>query len=194
MSDVVLNTDDMVVVGGPAIIDLSLEVGATGQRGSKIYAGYGHPNDGLSGSITPLIGDLYINAQSTSEEYSFLYQYQAIPNGNPTSQWVHILKLQPTTYAKNDQVEFVDGTAEVIIAANNIVKLTETQSLSEANFNIQCNIINDSPVALSVSLVQYTTIGGILKLTFNINALEYNGTSWENLDGVKSAHILITVV
>lgn len=194
MSDVILNTDDMVVVGGPAIIDLTLDVGATGQRGSKAYAGYGHPNDGLSGSITPLVGDLYINAQSTSDEYSFLYQYQAIPNGNPTSQWVQILKLQPTSYAKNDQVEFVDGTAEVIIAANNIVKLTETQSLSEANFNIQCSIVNDNPVASSISLVQYTTIGGILKLTFNINALEYNGTAWENLDGAKSAHILITVV
>ncbi len=194
MSEVVLNTDDMIVVGGPAIIDLGLEVGATGQRGSQVYAGYGEPNANLSESITPEINDLYINAQSTSEEYSFLYQYQSIPNGNPTSQWVQILKLQPTTYAKNDQAEFVDGVAEIIIAASNIVNLTQTQNLSADNFNIQCNIVNDNPVASSISLVQYTTVSGVLKLKFKVNATEFDGSSWANLDGTKSVHILITVV
>ena len=190
MVDSVVSTDTVVVVGGPSLIDLNLEVGATGARGSQVYSGYGNPNDNPP-NVDIKVNDLYINAQSTSEEYSFLYQYRVTPGG---SQWVQVLKLQPTTYAKIDQAEFVDGQTEIIIAASNIVDLTTNQSLSEANFNIQCNVVSDTPVASSISLIEYTLSGGLLKLKFKVNATTFSEGAWSNLDGTKSVHILITVV
>ena len=190
MSDVLISTDDLIVVGGPAVIDLNLEVGATGARGSQVFSGFGNPNDNPPSSSVN-INDLYINAQSTSEEYSFLYQYRSAVGG---SQWVQVLKLQPTTYAKIDSAEFVDGVAEIIIAANNIVNLTTNQSLTTENFNIQHTIANINPVASAISSVQYTTIGGILKLKFNIVASELSAGEWVSLDGTKPVHIMITVV
>lgn len=183
--ETVISTDTVEIVGGPATINLDLEIGASGERGGKFFAGYGNPND--NPPTGALAKDLYINVQSTSEEYSFLYQYI-------NSNWVQILKLHPATYAKIDNATFDNGLANIIIAANQIVNLTENNNLTASNFNIQCNVINSNPTVASVSSIIYALENGILKLTFDLNAVEFVDGEWSNIDTNKPVHILITVV
>ena len=180
-----ISIDTVEVVGGPATINLDLEVGAAGERGGKFFAGYGNPND--NPPVGALAKDLYINAQSTSDEYSFLYQYV-------NSNWVQLLKLQPTTYAKIDNASFSTGTSHIIIAANKIVSLTGVNNLNAENFNIQCNIVNSNPTVTSISSISYDQIDGIQSLIFDVNAVEFIDGEWSKIGTNKAVHILITVV
>ena len=177
-----ISIDTVEVVGGPATINLDLEVGAAGERGGKFFAGYGNPND--NPPVGALAKDLYINAQSTSDEYSFLYQYV-------NSNWVQLLKLQPTILAKIDDATFDNGLANIMIAANQI---PTSLSLTASNFNIQCNVINSNPTVASISSIVYTLENGILKLTFDVNAVEFIDGEWSKIGTNKAVHILITVV
>jgi hypothetical protein len=61
----VVNTDEITVLGPPASIDLQVDIGPQGERGSLIFAGPGEPTSG-SGSVafineSPKLGDLFIN-------------------------------------------------------------------------------------------------------------------------------------
>ena len=88
-----VNTDEITVLGPPASIDLQIDVGPKGDRGTYIYSGPGIPTG--SGSVAfindaPVIGDLFVNKDQTSADYSSIYQYTAVP-ANP-NQWVKILE------------------------------------------------------------------------------------------------------
>jgi hypothetical protein len=64
--DVVVNTDDLVVLAPPTVIDVGVDFGPQGKRGATFYAGSGDPNDVsvqqiLFGDlIVPVDGDIYI--------------------------------------------------------------------------------------------------------------------------------------
>jgi hypothetical protein len=88
-----VNTDEITVLGPPASIDLQIDVGPQGDRGTYIFSGPGTPTG--SGSVAfindaPIIGDLFVNKDETSSDYSSIYQYTAVP-GNP-NQWIKILE------------------------------------------------------------------------------------------------------
>ena len=80
MPDVLLDNDDITVLGPPEIVELLVDVGATGTRGSQIFVGIGDPNVVEIGQ-TPLLNDLYINA-SPGADYGYLYQYVSQPGEN----------------------------------------------------------------------------------------------------------------
>ena len=46
-AEVLVNTDDITVLGPPAQVNVQLDIGATGNRGSQIFVGTGNPNSGL---------------------------------------------------------------------------------------------------------------------------------------------------
>jgi hypothetical protein len=88
----VLGTDEITVLGPPSTIELQVDLGATGERGSIIYSAAGAPT--LSGSAafineTPKTGDVFIDTSSTTN--LVFYQYLAVP-GNP-NQWTQIVNL-----------------------------------------------------------------------------------------------------
>ena len=92
----VLGTDQITVLGPPSTIELQVDLGATGERGSIIYSAAGAPT--LSGSAafineTPKTGDVFIDTSSTTN--LVFYQYQAVP-GNP-NQWTQIVDLSAIT-------------------------------------------------------------------------------------------------
>jgi len=87
-----VNTDEITVLGPPASIDLQIDVGPQGDRGTYIFSGPGTPTG--SGSVAfindaPIIGDLFINKDETSLDYSSIYQYTAVPASS--NQWIKIL-------------------------------------------------------------------------------------------------------
>ena len=65
MVDVLLNTEDVVVLGPPETIDVLVDIGPQGTRGTKFIVGSGEPNPQTSSGVllgqTLILNDMYIN-------------------------------------------------------------------------------------------------------------------------------------
>lgn len=109
MSEVILSSEEITVTGGPASINVDIDFGPKGQRGSLILYGTKDPNTMASTEFpqTPNALDWYINLDPGSNDYLFLYQY--VSRGGPNT-WYKIFKILPNTYNVNKNVVFGDGT------------------------------------------------------------------------------------
>ena len=112
MVDVLLSNESISVFGGPASIDINVDFGAPGIRGSLIFTGPGKPTDPTVNFPTdPRPQDLYINLLPSDFEYLFLYQYGSI---NGVLSWSKVLRLIPNTAIANIPVIFLDGIARTL--------------------------------------------------------------------------------
>ncbi len=108
--DIVLEEDDLVVLGPPSSIDISVDVGAKGDRGGTVFNGAFDPNtvsltqfNSVYGK-TPVYGDLFLRIDYGTE-YGTFYSYSTVPGGD---QWVPILDLLQTMdlfFQYNDQAQ-----------------------------------------------------------------------------------------
>lgn len=185
MPDVLLDNDDITVLGSPEVVELLTDIGATGTRGSQIFVGLGNPNIIEIGQ-EPKLNDLYINT-SPGADYGYLYQYVSQPGGET---WIEVLELNPTIYSKNFLTTYVNGEASITIPISDIVTSTATPLVAE-NFSVQYNIVNDNPVASSMSIP--ALVGDGEDLVINFKAAEYDGT-WADLDGQVTTHLHITII
>lgn len=185
MPDVLLSNDDITVLGPPETVELLVDIGATGTRGSQVFVGVGDPNVIEIGQ-TPLLNDLYINT-SPGANYGYLYQYVSQPGGDT---WIQVLELNPTIYSKNILTTYSNGDASITIPISDIITSTATPLIAE-NFNVQYSIISDNPIASSISIP--ALIGDGEDLVINFKAVEYDG-SWVDLDGQVTTHLHITIV
>jgi hypothetical protein len=129
--DVLLNTDDIVVFGPPDVVEVLVDIGPSGTRGSQVFVGVGDPNLVEIGQ-TPNLNDLYINT-SPGADYGYLYQYVSEPGGDT---WIQVLKLNPTIYSENHLTTYTAGAASIVIPIADIVTVTGTPLTAE-NFNVQ---------------------------------------------------------
>lgn len=107
--EILLSSEELAVFGGPSSIDLDVDFGPAGARGSLILRGNGKPTDlnvDLPNDIQPF--DLYINENPDDFEYLFLYQYGYV-NGILT--WSKVIRLIPNTALANLPVIFYKGEA-----------------------------------------------------------------------------------
>jgi hypothetical protein len=193
MPDVLLNNEDVTVLGSPETIELLTDFGATGTRGSQVFVGIGNPNV-ISIGQTPLLNDLYINT-SPGADYGYLYQYVSQAGANT---WIEILELNPTIYSKNFLTTYSGGEASITIPVSDIVTLTATPLVAE-NFSVQYSIVNDNPVAASMSIP--ALVGDGEDLVINFKAVEHRTDvdsgpygDWAVLEGQVTTHLLITIV
>lgn len=195
-TEIVVSTDDLTVLAPPDTVELLLDFGPTGQRGSQIFSGIGEPADFTSGGQIfgqdLYINDYYINAAPGSD-YSYLYQYRTGAGGSANA-WFKLIKMNPTIYSSINDIYFTDGDGTIEIPIANITSISAS-SLSASNFSVQYSLVNSNPVASSISSM---SISGT-DLVINFKAAEFDGSSWSNLDsGVSpipfSAHMFITVV
>ena len=186
MPDVVLNNDDVTVLAPPSIIEVLVDIGPQGTRGSQFFVGVGNPNS-VSIGQTPNLNDLYINT-SPGGELGYLYQYRSEPGGNV---WVEVLDIYPSVYSENAQVTFESGTSEVIIPVADIVTVTGTPLVSE-NFSVQYSIAHTNPVASAMQIPALVGAGN--NLVINLEAVEYAGGTWSALDESVTIHFNITIV
>jgi hypothetical protein len=193
MAEVILSTESLTVLGGPATVDLEVDFGPEGDRGSYIFVGEGDPNSPSTViGQDPAVFDLYINLDaSDNENYLAMYQYQNVDGSNT---WTKLLKLIPNTYSTNNTGTFVDGERLINIPVINVVPLDQVANISAANFNIQYNILNNNPVSSSLSVGELVSQDDIVILPLTIKALEYADGAWSNLSGQKTVHLFITVV
>lgn len=195
MSEVLLTSDDITVLGGPSQISVDVDFGPDGQRGSQIFVGIGNPN--LQTTVIgqdPQIFDMYINIDSVdSEDYLFQYQYQNVSGINT---WVRLFRLMPNNYSFNSVRTFTDGEITINVPLINVVPLSSIANYSAEDFNIQYNITGGgSPISSSMTISSIVELpGGQFSLPITINAIEYDGTAWSNLSGERTVHMLINVV
>jgi hypothetical protein len=186
MPDVVLSNDDLTVLSGPEVIELLVDIGPTGTRGSKVFVGIGNPNSATIS--TKILNDLYINSAPGSD-YGYLYQYVSEPGGDT---WVEVLRLNPTIYSKLHTVNFVSGTSAYAGGGSVVIPITNISTalgLTAANFNVQYSIQNTKPLASSLSSIN---ISGT-NLVINLEASEYDET-WGPFDAEVSVHIFVSVM
>jgi hypothetical protein len=186
MPEVLLSNDDITVLGPPPIIEVLVDIGPKGTRGSQFFVGVGNPNV-VSIGQTPNLNDLYINA-SPGEEQGYLYQYQASPGGN---SWVQVLNIYPTSFSINYDVTFESGSAEVVIPIDDIITVTGTPLTAE-NFSVQYSIAHTSPVSSSMQIPPLVGLGD--NLVINLEAVEYVSSAWSALDEPVTVHFNITIV
>jgi len=191
MVDVLLNTEDVVVLGPPESVDVLIDIGPQGTRGSKIIVGSGEPNAQTSSGIllgtTLILNDIYINT-SPGANYGYMYQYLSQPGGNT---WVEVLKVSPAIYPAIETVAFSSGNGSVTIPISNIVTVSGSP-LTASNFNIQYQIEGANPIASSLEVPALAGAG--TNLVINLHATQYSGGSWSALTGNKIVHLFISIV
>lgn len=185
--DVLVQTDDLVVLGPPASIDVSLDIGPQGQRGSLFFVGSGNPN--VSGVLpsgqTFLVGDAFINA-STASNYGWLYFYVSTPTGNT---WVPALRLQPSLYSSEIGTLFnSNGEATITIPTSSIAPDSTISDVEK--YIVQITPVNSNPIALSIT--SKTILGPNINVF--VKAIKYNGSTWSNLSGVVDLQVTISMV
>ena len=193
MADVVLTTDELLVLSGPSSINVEVDFGPEGERGSLFFVSVGNPNTALTGQ-TPKAKDLCVNILKTDNEYSYVYQYNS--DGANGFQWYPIIKLSPLQYNKIMTGTFVSGSKVFNIPVNYIVDEETSQTLTSANFNITYSIPNENPIASSIEIGSFTNDPGtgLQVIPVTVNAIEYASSTWQNLTGVKTVHFVISIV
>lgn len=192
MAEVLLSSDDLTVLGGPAEISLDVDFGPEGERGSLIFYGDGKPDTFTPPEAIELkVYDTYINVSPIDDEYQFVYQYLPEIGGN--FNWIKVLKLSSSIYSYNETVTF-DSNGALVGTINidlfNFVPEDLIGTYSAENFNVQVNVLNQNPVSLGIS------VGDIVQeqvLPISLNAVEYVSGSWQPLAGSKTAHVLVTI-
>ena len=192
MTDIVLSTDDLTILGGPQSINVDIDFGPQGDRGSYIFLSLnGNPNDHDIGGKTPQPYDLSINMKETDDEYLYMYQYA---DQGGTNVWVKLFRLIPDTYGFTNTKTFINGSVNVNIPVINIVPAERIGTITANNFNIQHSILGTNPISSSVSVGALVTDNDILTLPLTIKAIEYSEDNWLNLTGSHTIHFLITVI
>lgn len=186
MPTVVFTNDDVTVLAPPPVVEVLVDIGPQGVRGSQFFVGVGNPNSVDIGQTVNL-NDLYINT-SPGGELGYLYQYVSEPGGDT---WVQVLDIYPSVYSENAQVTFTSGAAEVVIPVADIVTVSGT-SLTAENFSVQYTIAHTNPVASAMQIPALVGAGD--NLVINIDAVEYATGSWSALDESVTIHFNITIV
>lgn len=191
MVDVLLNTEDVVVLGPPDSIDVLVDIGPQGIRGNKIIVGSGDPNSQTSSGTllgnTLILNDIYINT-APGVDYGYMYQYISAPGGNT---WTEVLQIKPAIYSSIETVAFSSGSGSVTIPISNIVNVSGSP-LTASNFNIQYQIENANPIAASMEIP--ALVGPGTNLVVNFDAVQYSGGSWSALAGSKTVHLFVSIV
>jgi hypothetical protein len=196
MVDAYIITDELAVLGGPQTVNVEVDFGTSGDRGSQIFSNTGKPVIGSNGftALAPdcQLFDLYINILSTDDEYQYVYQLQNVLG---TNTWVKLFKLVSNIYSKNyTSTSFVSGVWTVNVPVAEIVPSSLVGSAQAENFNVQYSILNQNPLASSMSIGDINTSNGERVLPITIKASELIDGSFEPLLDEKTVQLFITVV
>lgn len=189
--DVIVDNPELSVLGPPSQIDVAVDIGQQGIRGSKIFSGNGEPSTypGLSAQ-NPLSADLYINTAGGAN-YGWMYKYDG-------TAWNSLLRLQTPLYSTSYDVTCSAGTGTVTVALSNIIPADMTTPSAD-NFIVTMTCLNANPVVFSI-VDGSKAISGITDFQFNITARVFNpsASGYSNLftaaSGILTFDLRITVV
>jgi hypothetical protein len=179
--DVVLENDNLAIFGPPTSIDIALDIGPKGDRGSRIFSGSASPTftdaqfNTLFG-VTPTYGDVYILTSGTTNYGSF-YTYTSTPSENQWTASVRIYDL--INVFLNTEGSFVLPSANGGTGTNN----------TGASLNLGLNaisILGSYPLTLNFSAATNITFptSGTLATTGNLS--QFASTTSAQLAGIIS--------
>lgn len=188
--DIVLDAEDLLVLGPVENVQLQTDIGPTGKRGSRFFVGSGDPNEAgvIPATEEIQIGDFFINS-STSSRYGWLYVYQA--GQNNIVSWVEAVKLQPSIYSNNIQVDFVSGLATVEIPLSEI---TSDPSIINTNrYVVQLTPLNADPFIVNLQQKRIPS-PSFDELALDLRATRFFLGSWVPHTGLVTLGITISVL
>lgn len=177
--DVVVNSDDIVVLAPPSVIDVGVDFGPKGQRGATFYAGSGDPNDGVVADnvfgdvITPVDGDVYINT-AAGASYGWLYIYNPKISGD---DWDQVLRMTTPVYTRNIEATFTSGLATLAIPTSDIIPPGVVIS-SAYDYVVNISAINSDPTLLTIS--SQTLSSGNVEIV--LQGIKYSSSTWSDLN------------
>jgi hypothetical protein len=199
MTEVILSSDDLTVLGGPSVVSVDVDFGPIGDRGSQIFVGNGNPNVVEIGQ-DPKIFDLYINLLASDSEYLNFYQYQNIDG---TDVWTTLFNLSPGSNSYKQTSTFTAGSVTINIPVTDLVPESEIEIVTAADFGVQYSIHNANAVSSSITVGEPVLVLDILSLPITINAFEIVDSeesapspeySWIPLEGSKVIDLFINMV
>jgi hypothetical protein len=160
MTEIVVSSESLSVLGGPSTVNLELDIGAQGQRGTFILYGFPNPNTAEAQNsfiAEPQVFDLYVVVDPAADDYLQIYQYV---NQDGALVWVPAIKLSINMFSTTLPTLFQDGLAEINITLGDLglAGLEETgqsqsvglnffsQPGSSTYFNVQMSISNFNPL------------------------------------------------
>jgi hypothetical protein len=162
MTEVVISTEDVTVLGGPSQIRLDLEAGPPGDRGTFVFTGPQNPNTPEAAQaffVPPAVFDLYVLSDPASSDYLQVYQYV---NRDGELLWVESVKLSINIYSTTRPIIFTAGvgTVQINLSDLGLAGIEQTSQLqgtglefftqpgSGAYINSQISISNFNPESL----------------------------------------------
>lgn len=193
MVDVLIDTEDITILGGPDSISVDLDIGPDGERGSKIFTCVGDPNlVSIGGNQTFKVFDLCINVNPSDADYQFLYQRI---NDSGVETWEKIFKMTTNQYSENEPRTFVNGDTEIIVNLIDIVPEDMLTSVNASDFAVIHNIVgSQTPIASSVLIGDIVTNGSSRGLPITVRGVTFESGSWADLSGNLIVHLFISMV
>jgi hypothetical protein len=188
--DIVLDSEDLLVLGPISNVELQTDIGPTGKRGSKFFVGSGDPNNVGVIPITEQIqiGDFFINS-STSSRYGWLYVYQT--GQNNVISWVEAVRLQPSIYSNNIQIEFENGLASTPIPIADIT--SDNLIINTDKYVVQLTPISADPFIINLQQKRIPQ-PEYSQLVLDTRAMTFLLGSWVPYTGLITVGITISVI
>jgi hypothetical protein len=192
--DVVLGTEDLLVLGPVDNVEVQVDIGPTGRRGSKYYVGSGDPNTPgvIPETDIPQIGDFFINS-STAGDFGWLYVYQA--GQNNIVSWQKAIKLQPSLYSNNITVNFVNGLATGSSAPSILIsEITSDTSIINSNrYVVQLTPLYADPIVLTMQQKRIPA-PNYERLFLDLRAMRFSSGTWLPINGQVTIGATVSVV
>ena len=216
MVDSILGETNVVVVGGPSTVNVEVDFGPKGLRGSYFFYGVGSPNDPNTDLPDEIeFYDFYINIDLSNQvDYLQVYQYQAGPNG---PYWAPLANLAVNLLSRNKSVTFIDGRATVDVLITDVLAPEVIEGLlnlppqffTPQIFCVQATInssyeevsgseddVNAKPIAFTFTLSPFDTEdpeGIKLIINFKASEMSWEDNSWEPINGPKIIHMFLSL-
>lgn len=170
--DTIISNDELVVVGPPASVSVSVDIGPQGERGSQFYSGVGTPAQNAASLIDAKVNDLYIN-RLLGGNYGVVYKLNAVPGG---SSWQSILKFQPISHSIQKLVDFSSGTGSVSIPLADFYS-NAPETLDPNTILIQATAELNNPAFVSISNKDIQDVSAVKTFIAELQGAEFSSGS-----------------
>ena len=189
--DVVIDTEDLLVLGPVDNVELQVDIGPTGKRGSKYFVGSGDPNTPgvIPGTEEIQIGDFFINSSTASTDYGWLYVRQA--GQNNVVSWVKAVQLQPAMYANNFNTTFSNGLGTISIPLIDVV--SQGASTNTNKYVVQLTAINAEPVLVTLQQKRIPS-PNFDTLFLDVRAIRFSLGEWIPVSADINIGVTISVI
>ena len=181
--DTIISNDELVVVGPPASVSVSVDIGPQGDRGATFYTGVGSPTtaENSENLVGAQLGDLYINSE-LGGNYGVVYKLTAAPGGNI---WISILKFQPISHSIQKLVNFTAGSGSISIPVSGEegFYINAPANLTADSILVQATAELNNPAFISISNKTVTDVDNVKTFVAELKGAQLSSGSVSLLSG-----------